>query len=159
MTLRDWLTNYIRDAFHGVKLEDGVDIYTARYQDSYGNDEEEHLLSLCCQRGNWEQIDPQILRDRAWVLTFLDAKGFRFYLPAMMIDIVRHEKESDLAETLFYRFSVTPDGRFDGNPFCDTFSRFQRAAIVRFLKYLRHNAGWTEDSAAQKLFDRIKHRT
>ena len=159
MTLREWLTTYIRDAFHGVRLEDGVDIYAARNLDSYGCNEEEHRLSLGCKRVNWEQIDPQILRDRAWVLTFLDAKGFRFYLPVMMIDIIHHESESDLAETLFYRFSITPDGRFDGIPFCETFSLFQRAAIVRFLKYLRYNAGWTEDSSAQKLLDRIQMRT
>lgn len=158
MTQIDWLTSYISSAFSRVTLEDGVDIFTARNLDDYGMNASEKRLALYCQRGNWKEVDPQILRDRAWALTFLDRKGFRFYLPVILIDIIHNQTQSDLAETMFYRFSITPDGNFDGLPFHATFNRSQRAAIVRFLKYLRYNAGWSSQSMAEKLLRRIQER-
>ncbi len=154
----DWLTSYISTAFSGVTLEDGVDIFTARNLDYYGMSASEKRLALVCQRGNWNEVDPQILRDRAWVLTFLDRKGFRFYLPVILLDIIHNQTQSDLAETLFYRFSITPDGTFDGLPFHETFNRAQRAAIVRFLKYLRYNAAWSSETMAETLLRRIQER-
>lgn len=159
MNQREWLKAYIRSAFAGVSLEDGVDIHTAQYMDSYGCDADEFRLAAGCQRGNWECVDPQILRDRAWVLPFLDAQGFRFYLPIIMIDIIDNGTASVLAETLFYNFNVTPDGKIKDQSFSALLNRSQRAAIVRFLKYLRYNRGWLPNSGAGKLLSRIQART
>lgn len=79
-------------------------------------------------------------------------------MPVILIDILHNQAQSDLAETMFYRFSITPDGNFDGLPFHETFNRAQRAAIVRFLKYLRYNAGWSSESMAEKLLRKIQER-
>lgn len=92
-------------------LDDGVDIHTAKFRDSYGFDHDEYRLAASCQRGNWTCVDPQLLRNRAWVLTFLDAKGFRFYLPVMMVDIIENERLSNLPETLFYDLTIDRLGR------------------------------------------------
>jgi hypothetical protein len=158
MKLEDWLKSYITSAFKGITLDDGVDIHTAKFQDSYGLESEELRQAKGCQRGDWRYVDPQILRERAWVLPFLDAKGFRFYLPAMMIDIVDNERESDLAETLFYNLQIDVDGKFKDHAFTQVFNRFQRAAIVRFVKYLIHNRGWHIDGDAGKLLRRLTQR-
>jgi len=156
MHLQAWLKSYITRAFAGVTLGDGVDIHTARFHDSYGLENEEYRLAAGCQRGNWTYVDPQLLRDRAWVLPFLDTQGFRFYLPVMMIDIVEHEHMSDLPETLFYNFKIDRFGRFKDHAFGDVFNRHQEAAIVRFLKYLLFNRGWKRDSNAGKLLTRLQ---
>ena len=72
-----------------------------------------------------------------------------------MIDIIDNERTSDLAETLFYKFSVTHDGRFMDQRYVDLFTRFQSAAIVRFLKYLRYNRNWQLTGPAGKLLCRL----
>lgn len=155
MDLQSWLKSYITRAFSGVTLDDGVDIHTAKFHDSYGFDHDEHRLAAGCQRGNWTCVDPRLLRDRAWVLTFLDAKGFRFYLPVMMIDIIENERLSDIPETLFYNLKIDRFGRFKAVPFVDVFNRHQQAAIVRFLKFLLFNRGWNRDGDAGKLLTRL----
>ncbi len=156
MKLEDWLKSYITSAFSSVTLEDGIDIHSAKVHDSYGFDQTEAKLAVSCQRGDWRCVDPQLLRDRAWVLTFLDAKGFRFYLPVMMIDIIENERTSDLAETLFYKFEVTYDHRFMGQPYSNVFNRSQRAAIIRFLKFLCYNRNWLVTGPAGKLLTKLK---
>jgi hypothetical protein len=158
MKLEDWLKSYITAAFARVTLEDGVDIHTAKVRDSYGFDQDESQRAVSCQRGDWRFVDPQLLRDRAWVLTFLDTKGFRFYLPVIMIDIIDDERKSDLSETLFYKFSVTHHGRFMDQRYDDVFNRSQRAAIIRFLKYLCYNRNWQLTGPAGKLLSRLTQR-
>jgi hypothetical protein len=155
MKLEDWLKSYITAAFARVTLEDGVDIHTAKVRDSYGFDHDESQRAISCQRGDWRFVEPQLLRDRAWVLTFLDNKGFRFYLPVIMIDIIDNEQTSDLAETLFYKFSITHDGRLMDQRYVDVFNRSQRAAVVRFLKYLCYNRNWELTGPAGKLLYRL----
>ncbi len=155
MQLQAWLKSYITRAFAGVTLDDGVDIHTAEFHDSYGFDSEEYRLAAGCQRSNWTCVDPQLLRDRAWVLPFLDAKGFRFYLPVMMIDIIENERLSDLPETLFYNLKIDRFGRFKGHSLPEVFNRHQQAAIVRFLKFLVFNRGWNRDDDAGKLLTRL----
>lgn len=158
MDLQTWLKSYITRAFKGVTLGDGVDIHTAKFHDSYGFDLEEYGLAAGCQRVNWSCVDPKLLRDRAWVLPFLDEKGFRFYLPVMMIDIIENERMSDLAETLFYNLKIDRFGRFKDVPFEDVFNRHQQAAIVRFLKFLLFNRGWNRDGAAGQVLNRLIER-
>lgn len=148
MTQLEWLSRYIVDAFEGVTLSGGVDIHAASLADSYGNHETERRLSKRCQRGNWRFVEPEPLRQRAWDLTFLDANAFRFYLPVMMLDILDDENASDLTETLFYQLTIAPDGTIKGTAFSSLFTRFQRAAIIRFLKYLVYNRGWGKESDA-----------
>lgn len=155
MHLQAWLKSYITRAFDGVTLDDGVDIHTAKFLDSYGFDDEEYRLAKRCQRGNWIYVDPQLLRDRAWMLTFLDTKGFRFYMPVMMIDIIENERLSDLPQTFFYELKIDRFGRFKDLPFADVFNRHQQAAIARFLKFLLYNRGWNRDGDAGKLFTRL----
>lgn len=155
MHLQAWLKSYITRAFSGVTLDDGVDIHTAAFHESYGFDSEERQLAVGCQRDDWTCVDPQLLRDRAGVLPFLDIKGFRFYLPVMMIDIIENERLSDLPETLFYNLKIDRFGQFKKVPFVDVFNRHQQAAIVRFLKFLLFNRGWNRDGDAGKLLNRL----
>ena len=156
--IQDWLKSYITTAFANVTLDGGVDIHTAKFRDSYCFDIEEQRRAAGCERSDWRNVDPHLLRDRAWVLPFLDANGFRFYLPVMMIDIIENERGSDLPDTLFCNLKIDVNGLFKDHPFTNVFNRSQRAAIVRFLKFLIHNRGWRPDGEAGKLLKRLKQR-
>ena len=158
MKIQDWLKSYITTAFAGVTLDGGIDIHTAKFRDSYCFDDEEHRRAAGCERCDWTCVDPKLLRERAWVLPFLDAKGFRFYLPVMMIDIIENERLSDLHDTLFCNLKIDVNGLFKEYAFTRMFNRSQRAAIVRFLKYLIHNRGWRPDGDAGKLLTRLTQR-
>lgn len=72
-----------------------------------------------------------------------------------MIDIVEHERVSDLPETLFYNLKIDCFGRFKDQPLANVFNRRQTAAIVRFLEFLQFNRGLNRDGAAGKLLTRL----
>ena len=149
--IQDWLKSYITTAFANVTLDGGVDIHTAKFRDSYCFDIEEQRRAAGCERSDWRNVD-------AWVLPFLDANGFRFYLPVMMIDIIENERGSNLPDTLFCNLKIDVNGLVKDHPFTKVFNRSQRAAIVRFLKFLIHNRGWRPDGEAGKLLKRLTQR-
>lgn len=100
-------------------------------------------------RGNWKEVDPQILRSSVCI-TFLDRKGFRFYLHNPNR---RHSQSNPVGSrgNIVLQVFDHLNRNFDGLPFHATFNRSQRAAIVRFLKYLRYNAGWSSETMAEKV--------
>ena len=89
MTQTDWLVDYIAKVFDGVTLEDGIDIHAAQSLDDYGNEVEDRL-SLTAERNDWRRIKIDTLEPRFWAVTFLDAKGLRFYAPAIMTELLKH---------------------------------------------------------------------
>jgi hypothetical protein len=75
-----------------------------------------------------------------------------------MIDIIENEQASDLAETLFYKFSITQEGHIMDQRYIDLFNRSQRAAVIRFLKYLCYNRSWELTGVAGKLLFLLTQR-
>lgn len=131
MTQTDWLVAYIAKAFDGVTLEDGMDIHAAQSLDDYGNPQED-LLSLQAERLDWRRVKLDTLLPRFWAITCLDAKGFRFYLPAIMTELLKHGDElGNLSCWLLHALVVSEDGLIKDVPFNELFSDRQRAAIIR----------------------------
>ena len=140
MTQEDWLIDYIESAFAGVSLGDGIDLYAAQSMDHYGCPEED-ALSRTAERIDWRRVPAEDLSPRFWAITFLDAKGFRFYAPAIMTAIVRGSDQTGLLLDFFiWSLDTSPHGTLKDVPLRELFSQQQTAAIVRFLKYLIHNA-------------------
>ncbi len=158
VTQVDWLIEYVNKAFSSVALEDGLDIHAAQSMDEYG-DPEENRLSLSAERKDWRRIDNNLLIPRFWAITFLDAKGFRFYTPAIMTTVLTHrEPTGNLASWFLSGMSIDESGRLKGVKFDELFDNSQRAAIVRFLKHLvyNHRSGCSE---AKERLDEIQSRT
>lgn len=140
MKQEQWLVNYIELAFTDVTLGDGIDIYAAQSLDDYGNPKED-LLSLTAEREDWRRVPDYDLITRFWAVTFLDALGFRFYTPAIMRLMLLPDGDSGgcLTSWFLMHLSVSEDGLIKGVHFNSLFSSRQRAAIIRFLKFLIHH--------------------
>ena len=161
MTQEKWLTDYIASAFAGVSLEDGIDIYAAQSMDDYGNPDEDRR-SKTAERHDWRRVPHDDLFPRFWAVTFLDAKGFRFYAPAIMTALLKpHNPPGEcLSSWFFFDLKVSEEGLIKGVPFNELFNNRQRAAFIRFLKYLVYNGprGSEDGDAAWRLWD-IQTRT
>lgn len=160
MTQEQWLTQYITDAFAGVRLDDGIDIHAAESMDDYGNPEEDRL-SQDTERNDWRRVSAEILCPRHCAVTFLDAVGFRFYTPAIMTTIINRGDDTGLLlDAFLWNLKVTIHGTIKDVNFNDLFTTPQRAALIRFLKYLvHHGCGWSDDGDAKRRLDEIQTRT
>jgi hypothetical protein len=139
-TLRQWLIDYIAYAFCRVSLGDGVDIYAAASADWYGNPSED-ALSKRAERIDWRRVPPNHLHARDYALSYLDAIGYRFYMPAIMTTMLRDEdSRGNLSESfMFHLERMAGSCGYRGIHVCDLLNRSQRSAIRRFLKYQIHN--------------------
>ncbi len=81
----DHLIQAIVVAFKDVHRDDGVTLHEAIVLDDYGSVAEQQQARLLDTEQHWQEVSEQAIFDCCSALSFLDAKGFRFYLPAFMI--------------------------------------------------------------------------
>lgn len=154
MTQTEWLVDYIAQAFAGVTLDGGIDIHAAQSMDDYGNPEEDQL-SKTAERIDWRRVKISTLQPRFWGITFLDAKGFRFYTPAIMTELLLHgDATGSLSAWFYYGLTLSSEGKVKDVPFDELFNSAQRAAIIRYLKHVVHNApSLGQDAAEDRLLE------
>ncbi len=159
MTQVEWLIDDIAKVFARVTLDGGIDIHAAQSMDDYGNPEEDRL-SRTAERNDWQRVQIQTLQPRFWAVTFLDAKGFRFYAPAIMSELLKHGDATNNLSTWFLNgLAVTPAGVIKDVPFDELFNSAQRAAIIRYLKHVVYNAPSLDNGDAEKRLRDIQTRT
>lgn len=130
---RDSLVDEIRAAFAGVRREGGVSWRQAEIDDMYGHDDYvDYVDTDAC----WEDlVENRDWRPDAGVggWAFLDATGFRYYLPAGMIRAV--DGQADFAYYLRCEDdeSEYPDFKLSKWTLLD--DRQQRC-VARFLRYM-----------------------
>lgn len=120
----------IRDAFRGVKLGRGVSLRQAQVID-----ERSGSVVASPFTGDWTVVPLEELeRD---CVAHLDAEGFRYYIPALMLSVIDHYEPRSM------RVIGTLDGlypRKDGWPYhmfrYSQLSDPQKRAIARFLTAL-----------------------
>jgi hypothetical protein len=96
--LRAQLIAEIRRAFAGVKREDGITLHEARAIDDYADDEERAAARVKDTDERWEDVPSKHIAEIDPVLSYLDAKGFRYYIPAYMTyALVTNLEGDDLA--------------------------------------------------------------
>src|SRR6185369_1468871 len=87
----------IERAFSGVRLGEGVSLREADVIDDYGTDAERKKARAQDEQHDWKRIPDDLISHYNWCLSFFDAQGMRFHLPAYMRFTIRHYKESDSA--------------------------------------------------------------
>lgn len=96
---KDALIAQITAAFNGVAREDGVSLREGMVLDNYGSKEECAAARLLDTDTRWQDVTDEDLREYAISLSYFDAKGFRYYLPAYLI---RELRQNETAEDGFY---------------------------------------------------------
>lgn len=81
----------IQAAFRDVELEDGITLRQAAVLDGDGDEAAQAEARQQDEGIHWSQISSQSLRELDCPLSFLDPKGFRFYLPAYLIAALKEK--------------------------------------------------------------------
>lgn len=133
MTKRE-IKNLIEKTFEGVILEDGISLIETKFNDGYGegvsNGEYRKLMHHEIKK-NWKEIPTDQLDD-ADCLVFLDAKGFRYYIPALMIRLLEdYDSHSDA-----YTLGILYPKKEDDSIIYKLLTKEQNQAIALFMKTL-----------------------
>jgi hypothetical protein len=123
------LREVIRAAFHGVSLGGGVGLREGCALDDWQSPEVCRQRREDDEKEDWSRISPEDLFGYE-CMSFLDAEGFRFHLPAYMLD----ELEGNGAGPVVWKltdFDVLGTGRME------LLSREQRQAVIAFLEFMR----------------------
>lgn len=126
----------IRSAFKGVKLDGGLSLKQTQVIDNYGHSASPQQFADLPQTEvteNWALIPTSVL-DEADCLAHLDAKGFKYYIPALMLRILEVYDSTSMmvigALGLLYRKTEDKEHLYIH------LTEKQRQAIARYLMVL-----------------------
>lgn len=121
----------IREAFRTVRLEDGIGLFEAQVIDDYGSDAERAKARSADEKHDWTLLSRNDLRICHSSLSFFDAKGMRFHLPAFMLADIDGEFGFNLSFHL--ALDLEPHDRFA------LLDDRQRDAVRTLLVLMRHD--------------------
>jgi Family of unknown function (DUF6714) len=120
----DRVANAIRHAFAGVVLGDGIGLLEAQAIDDYADATARQTARSRDEMEDWSAISTDNLNQCYSSLSFFDADGMRFHLPAFLIADLEQNFKQDVIFTLTYLADMS---RFE------KLSAAQRIAVREFL--------------------------
>jgi hypothetical protein len=123
------VANQIREAFSGVQLGGGVGLRQAQGIDGYESEEALGRYRALDEKADSSQIPPSALNECNSSLSFFDAEGMRFHLPAYLLADLEGRYEFGMA------FCLTDIGDLRHEQFA-LLSPSQRTAVRSFLEYI-----------------------
>lgn len=133
----DNLIKRIKLAFKGVQLGNGIGLLEADGLDDRKSQIELAELRTQDKKTDWEEISDDYLNKGWSSLTYFDAKGMRFYLPAFMISDIRKNYNHHLYISLcneighsYQQFSL--------------FTNEQRMVVREYLNYVFTNEDYCQ---------------
>jgi hypothetical protein len=143
------LLRLIEEAFRGVELGDGVSLHETVVLDDYGGPEERQAAREPDEKHDWRNLvrDAELVRPHSrdgltggmGGLTYYDAAGLRFHLPAYLSVVVTDpttEGAQDVAGDLLFHLAHAVPSDFNRGRLA-LLSAAQRACVREVLKYLR----------------------
>ena len=139
MSLKDELLSEIDSAFEGVALDGGVSLDQSKVIDSYGEgvtEEEFNKIPKKEVTNDWRKI-PFYILDEADCIAHLDAKGFKYYIPALMKRLVENYDPSSMMSigTLSVLYPKKANYNYSSERY-SLLSKKQCVAIAHYLKEL-----------------------
>ncbi|GAC1353099.1 MAG: hypothetical protein NVSMB1_22880 [Polyangiales bacterium] len=128
MDNRASLISEISAAFAGVRLGGGIGLFEAQGLDDYALPDERRDLRERDEKDDWTVLSAEELNSANSSLSFFDAEGMRFHLPAYLIADLRGDYRHDVVFTLCQaavraeRFSLLTGA--------------QRVAVRRYLEFV-----------------------
>ena len=89
------LIEEVRTAFDGVAREGGVSLSEAWVIDDRGSAKERAEARQQDTEARWQDVSEEDIAYGSVCLHFFDAVGFRYYLPAYIIWVLRHMDNKD----------------------------------------------------------------
>jgi hypothetical protein len=137
---RHRLLSIIEEAFSGIELGDGVSLHETVVIDNYGSLKERQAARQPDEKHDWKQLvgDPELVQiSGVGGLSFYDAAGLRFHLPAYLslavMDFDREDAGNVLEDFMFHLTHVCEYnvGRFS------VLNHAQRQCVRDVLIFLR----------------------
>ena len=133
------LLSLISDAFKGVQLEDGVSLHKTIYIDNYGDITEEEARAIeKDERHDWQKLvdDPELLNVHGiGGISFFDAKGLRFHLPAYLTVAITHPV-GEVTDSLLFTLTSKTDYNINRLEILDASMKACIAAVLAYLNTL-----------------------
>lgn len=126
------LCQLIEDAFNDVTLGTGVGLSQANAIDDYKDAETIIKCRESDEKGNWHSLRPEQLNYYCFSLSFFDAEGMRFHLPAFMIAQING---SFIHNIIFHLTELTENKRTQ----LSLLSPKQKSAVRSFLLHCRNS--------------------
>ncbi len=135
---REGIIETIQTAFSGVVLGSGVGLYEGQGLDDYASEAECREIRKKDELLDWQNIPTQNLAECYSSLSFFDATGMRFHLPAFIVSEINHPGMSN-ANVVFYLVSPVDDKAPHLQQYLKEkyllLNQKQRQAIRLFLQY------------------------
>ncbi len=128
----DKLCERVREAFRGVRLGVGVGLFEGQAIDDYETPEVRGRQRAKDEKEFWDRIETKHLNACHSSLSFFDALGMRFHLPAFIIADLKGEFGMGMAFTLTYlnEYSRSKFGLLNHE---------QRSVVREYLQFLRED--------------------
>ena len=136
--MADRLITTIAEAFRGVTLGDGVGLQHAQGLDDYEDEETCAAYRKGDEKDDWRAISSFDLNRCNSSLSFFDAAGMRFHLPAFMTAELRGEYDFGMSFCLTHLDA-------HGRTYFTALSEVQRKAVREFLLFLRDDPDYQLD--------------
>ena len=136
--LKAVLIAQITTAFSKVLREDGVSLHQARIIDGYGSAEAEAQARLLDTDSHWWEVPDAWIAEFYEILNFVDPKGFRYYIPAYMIWVLKnyHNTQSNSVDSTLYSFFTYNSSKDWRQQYFDLLDEAQSKAICHFLRHM-----------------------
>jgi hypothetical protein len=150
---KEHLIRLINDAFQNVVLGDGTSILQTQVISNYGEGYTDHEfddLKMTENVANWKILTTKELEKLEGV--YLDAEGFRYYIPALMVEIINNYRYMSNISNVTV-FILDPFNRKTNNANFYAYDRYalldqpQRNAIIAFLSNISNLVNLGEGDA------------
>lgn len=133
---KDEIRNVIETAFSGVTLDGGLSLEQTKVVDNYGRGvtaEQFTNLPNSEVTGDWRKI-PLSLLDEAECIAHLDTKGFKYYIPALMLRLLDNYDSSSMMSIGTISFLYPREGSWEYS--YSELNEQQNQAIALYLEAL-----------------------
>lgn len=146
----DGVLERIRTAFEGVTLGDGIGLYEADAIDDYALPEIRARARERDEKDRWQSITSEQLNECYCALTYFDAMGFKFHLPAFLIAEINDEFNWSVFDALTEKHPTSTE-------WIDILDAEQADAVIAVLDLLKHHPEHSQQADAFELaIERIK---
>lgn len=140
---RSALVVEITAAFDGVSREDGTTLHEAEAMDEWKSDEEQRAARRLDREARWQDVPDDDISACCSALSYLDGKGFRYYIPAFMVYGLRHwgdDPNGVLSSCDYHLLHDYPKSLRKSEPAAIAgkyqFTDAQSRAVARFLRFI-----------------------
>ncbi|WP_372831181.1 DUF6714 family protein [Pontibacterium sp.] len=139
---KDSIEKEITSAFVGVTLGNGIGLWEAQAIDDYESKDVQVKNRERDQKEDWRALNYDDLQRCHSSLSFFDADGMRFHLPAFIIGSIRNEVDDPI-------FHLIQPDEYSISRF-STLSNIQRKSVVMYLKWCLENDEYAFDHPSIK---------